>query len=293
MRLKEIEERLAAIKNELTTRAAELKEEEITALENEVTALQEERAAIKAAAEKRSALLARIAAGESVGDGEGDGSGQQRVLRNFKGAAGEGDNDDKYGSMEYRKAFMKYVCRGEALPKEYRADAVSKSTDVGAVIPTTVLNQIVEKLESTGMILALVTRTAYKGGVSIPVSTVKPTARKRVQAMAADTTTLTEKMRAALRISSTSEKITEEINDCIAACKADMKNDGVKVIKETDGLIIRAITLYCKAEFGFNNAAEQFRKSYDALKMRLSLSAEYNTAPQVSETDTNSTESGV
>lgn len=74
------------------------------------------------------------------------------------------------------KAFMKYVCRGEALPKEYRADAVSKSTDVGAVIPTTVLNQIVEKLESTGMILALVTRTAYKGGVSIPVSTVKPTA---------------------------------------------------------------------------------------------------------------------
>lgn len=34
----------------------------------------------------------------------------------------------------------------------------------------------VEKLESTGMILALVTRTAYKGGVSIPVSTVKPTA---------------------------------------------------------------------------------------------------------------------
>ena len=130
MRLKEIEERLAAIKNELTTRAAELKEEEITALENEVTALQEERAAIKAAAEKRSALLARIAAGESVGDGEGDGSGQQRVLRNFKGAAGEGDNDDKYGSMEYRKAFMKYVCRGEALPKEYRADAVRRTQNI-------------------------------------------------------------------------------------------------------------------------------------------------------------------
>lgn len=175
MRLKEIEERLAQIKTELTTRAAELKDEEITALEKEVTALQEERTAITAAAEKRSALLARIAAGENVDDGNG-GEGQQRVLRNFKGAAGEGDNDDKYGSMEYRKAFMKYVCRGEALPKEYRADAVSKSTDVGAVIPTTVLNQIVEKLESTGMILALVTRTAYKGGVSIPVSTVKPTA---------------------------------------------------------------------------------------------------------------------
>lgn len=111
--------------------------------------------------------------------------------------------------------------------------------------------------------------------------------------MAADATTLTEKMRAALRISSTSEKITEEIEDCIAACKADLKNDGVKVINETDKLIIRAITLYCKAEFGYNNNADKFRQSYDTLKMRLALSWEYNTAPQVSETDTDSGESEV
>lgn len=176
MRLKEIEARLAQIKQELTTRAAELKEDEITALEEEVTALQEERAAIVAAAEKRTALLARIANGEPVGD-DGDGA-EPTVLRNFKGAGGEGGNEpqDKYGSMAYRKAFMQYVCRGVAIPAEYRADAVSTTTDVGATIPTTVLNQIVEKLESTGMILALVTRTAYKGGVSIPVSAVKPTA---------------------------------------------------------------------------------------------------------------------
>lgn len=111
--------------------------------------------------------------------------------------------------------------------------------------------------------------------------------------MAADATTLTEKMRAALRISSTSEKITEEIEDCIEACKADLKNDGVKVINETDKLIIRAITLYCKAEFGFNNNADKFRQSYDTLKMRLALSGEYNTVPQVSETDTDSGESEV
>ncbi len=102
--------------------------------------------------------------------------------------------------------------------------------------------------------------------------------------MAADVTILTEKMRAALRISSTSAKITEEIKDCIYACLTDLKNDGVKLIKESDPLIIRAITLYCKAEFGFNNNAEKFRQSYDTLKMRLSLSEEYNTV-QGSETD--------
>ncbi|MCM1219300.1 MAG: phage major capsid protein [Lachnospiraceae bacterium] len=172
-RLKEIEARLAQIKGELTTRAAELTEAEITALETEVTALQEERAALQAAAEKRKALLEKIASGEPV---EGDGGeAAPVVLRNFKPADNDGDGD-KYGSMAYRKAFMQYVCRGAEIPAEYRADAVSKTTDVGAVIPTTVLNQIVEKLESTGMILALVTRTAYKGGVGIPVSTVKPTA---------------------------------------------------------------------------------------------------------------------
>lgn len=112
-----------------------------------------------------------------------------------------------------------------------------------------------------------------------------------VQDMAANATILTEKMRAALRISSTSEKTTEEINDCIAACKADLANDGVNRIDEKDGLIIRAVTLYCKAEFGYNNNAEKFRNSYDTLKMRLSMSQEYNT-PIVSETDTVGGESG-
>ena len=87
------------------------------------------------------------------------------------------------------------------------------------------------------------------------------------------------------------KKITEEINDCIAACKADLANDGVNRIDEKDGLIIRAVTLYCKAEFGYNNNAEKFRNSYDTLKMRLSMSQEYNT-PIVSKTDTVGGESG-
>ena len=73
-------------------------------------------------------------------------------------------------------------------------------------------------------------------------------------------TALIEKMRAALRISSTSDKVTEEIADCIAACKDDLANDGVTAIDEKKPLIVRAITLYCKAEFGYNNKAEQFRK---------------------------------
>ena len=107
--------------------------------------------------------------------------------------------------------------------------------------------------------------------------------------MAAETT-LTEKMRAALRISSKSDKITEEINDCIAACKKDLQDVGVKRLDETDALIVRAITLYVKAEFGFNDNAEKFHNSYEILKVHLSMSSEYNT---VSETDTGEIVEGV
>ena len=181
MRLKEIEQRLAAIRTELTTRGADMTDEEVATLEQEVTDLQEERKGLLAAQERRKKLLENIAAGNPVDD-NGNGT-EPTLLRNFNGANGAGEpgngenqNGDKYGSMAYRKAFMQYVCRGTAIPVEYRSDAISTTTDVGATIPTTVLNQIVEKLENTGMILALVTRTAYKGGVSIPVSTVKPTA---------------------------------------------------------------------------------------------------------------------
>lgn len=173
--LQEIEARLAEINTEITTRGAEMTADELTDLETEVAGLQEERSQLLAAPntqEQRNRILEAVAAGQAVA-----GQGAPTVLRSFLAAGGSQETgDDKYATMQYRKAFMDYVVRGTAIPTEYRADAVTKTTDVGAVIPTTVLNQIVEKLESTGMILALVTRTAYKGGVAIPVSSVKPTA---------------------------------------------------------------------------------------------------------------------
>lgn len=85
-----------------------------------------------------------------------------------------GQNEES--ELQYRKAFMNYVLKGEAIPAEVRADANTVLADVGAVIPTTVLNKIVEKLANAGMILPLVTRTAYKGGLTIPTSAVKPVA---------------------------------------------------------------------------------------------------------------------
>ena len=95
---------------------------------------------------------------------------------------------DVYDSAEYRKAFMNYVLRGTAFPANLRDAAESTTTpDVGAVIPTTIAQRIVEKMESIGMILPLVTHTAYKGGVSIPTSAVKPVATWVAEGAGSDT----------------------------------------------------------------------------------------------------------
>ena len=76
--------------------------------------------------------------------------------------------------LQYRNAFMEFVLRGTAIPAELRDNTTT--SDVASVIPTQLVNQIVEKFDNVGMILPLITKTSYKAGVEIPISTVKPAA---------------------------------------------------------------------------------------------------------------------
>ena len=78
--------------------------------------------------------------------------------------------------MEYRKAFQQYVTRGITIPAELRDDESTLTSDIAGALPTVLVNRIVEKLESTGMILPLISRTAFAAGISIPTSSVKPVA---------------------------------------------------------------------------------------------------------------------
>ncbi|MFA2810175.1 phage major capsid protein [Bacillus mycoides] len=135
-------------------------------IEKELREINEQLAAI----EKREQLLADA---RSINDGNAPGA---RTVETFN--ANPGDEQRGFGtdSQEYRNAFMNYVLRGEAIPTEIRANAVTKTGDVGSVIPQTVLDKIIEKIEAVGMILPLVTRTAIKGGVTVPTSSVKPVA---------------------------------------------------------------------------------------------------------------------
>jgi len=155
-RLQEIETRMAAINEQLNTGV----EADIDALETEVNSLTEERNKLIEKQEKRAALLGNIA--------KGAGASVSSFERRTQETA------DMTDSIEYRKTFMDYVIKRKAMPGEFRE--ATMTTDVGAVIPTTIMNRIVEKMEVIGNILPLITRTAYQGGLSIPVATVKPVA---------------------------------------------------------------------------------------------------------------------
>lgn len=86
-------------------------------------------------------------------------------------------------SNEYRKAFMDYVLSGEMIP-EFRS--VATTADNGAVIPTAVMNTVVEKMEQYGNILPLVRKLSYPAGVVVPTSALATEAKWMQEGAAVD-----------------------------------------------------------------------------------------------------------
>ena len=87
-------------------------------------------------------------------------------------------------------------------------------------------------------------------------------------------------VKTALRIKS--RAFDDEVQGIIDACKADLKLAGVKspdlartVSKPSDPLIRRAIILYAKAAFNFEDQGERYQKAYDSLKCSFMLAGDY------------------
>lgn len=119
------------------------------------------------------------------GNGQGDnGTGEGRSanpMHAFRQVAQGGQqqrqqNGDATDSVEYRTAFMNFVCRNVPIPVELRADAVTTTADAGAVIPTTILHEIIQEVRSYGEIYGRVRHLNVQGGVNIPILDLKPTA---------------------------------------------------------------------------------------------------------------------
>jgi len=151
------EARMNEIKAEIETAD---KVERVTELTKEYEALNEERSNLQKALNVQTVTITQIGG------------------LNLRGAAGQGDIgvEDPRATVAYRSAFMNYVKKGGSVPAELRADATTTTTDVSALIPTTIMNRVVEELESYGNVFQKITRSNVQGGARIPISSLKPEA---------------------------------------------------------------------------------------------------------------------
>ena len=82
-----------------------------------------------------------------------------------------------------------------------------------------------------------------------------------------------EKVKLALRITTTA--FDSEITDLIAAALADLSIAGIITWGESDPLIVRAVTTYCRANFGQPDDYERLKASYDEQKAQLRTATGY------------------
>lgn len=108
--------------------------------------------------------------------------GKLTALGTFKAGAKEErtKDEDPFATIEYRKAFMNYAKTGKMSPElrdgQPPADAFSGTGDVSAVIPTTILDEIIDKVKIYGQVFSRVRRLSIKGGVQVPILSLRPVA---------------------------------------------------------------------------------------------------------------------
>ena len=85
---------------------------------------------------------------------------------------------------------------------------------------------------------------------------------------------LLDKIRETLRI--THNKLDNEIQDMIDACKNDMIISGISKIDEEDPLVLQAIKVYCKREYESDmNKRDRYDLAYDSIIKHMGLTKEY------------------
>lgn len=164
MQASDIEARMTEIGDTLESRSAEITEDELTALETEVTTLQERRQTLLEAQTRRQSLLSRVADGT-------EGTRRRRLEPETRNT----EPTDATATIAYRSAFMQYIQTGVMSPQLRQNEQVTVA-DAGAVIPSTILNEVVRKLGAYGQIFSRVRKTNVPGGVSIPIIDLIPEA---------------------------------------------------------------------------------------------------------------------
>ena len=186
MRKKNLEKRLKRLiakKTTLTERcnastdAAEVRE--LTAQLDDVNAdieeTQDELEEIKAEEERQAQLEAEtrsaVPANAVLVNGQVRGSFAQSQAQST-------ENSDPYSTLEYRQAFMRYAQTGTPIPANLiqRDGMPANTTQLGATIPTTTLNEFINEVRKVyGNLYAKVRKLNIQGAVKVPIAQLQAT----------------------------------------------------------------------------------------------------------------------
>lgn len=89
-------------------------------------------------------------------------------------------------SVEYRQAFMRYVQTGE-WSYQKRQDETLVTSDVGKIIPNTIMNEFIKELKVYGNLYNRVRKLNVKGGVEFPIEELVPTVSWITETTVSDT----------------------------------------------------------------------------------------------------------
>lgn len=88
------------------------------------------------------------------------------------------DNTNPFATLEYRQAFMKYAQNGTPIPANLvqRDGVPANTTDLGATIPTTVLNEFINEIRLVyGNLYRKVRKMNIQGAVKVPIAKLQAT----------------------------------------------------------------------------------------------------------------------
>lgn len=111
-------------------------------------------------------------------------------MQNPNPAGARQRNSGILDSMEYRKAFAQYIRTGNTeqfVQFENRDDATLISTDVGKVIPNTIMNEFIKELKVYGNLYNRVRKLNVRGGVEFPIEELVPTVKWISETTVSDT----------------------------------------------------------------------------------------------------------
>ena len=189
--LKKRQARLEAKRVELVKRSQESTDlEEVRAINDELMDIANE---LHDIADEIADLSKQADGGREGGDNGGNGGDGQRsappanaqlvngdATRSVVGsfAAPEQRSEDVFASMEYRKAFKAYAQSGAPIPATFtkRDNEPANTTDLGATIPTTVLNEFINEIRKVyGQLYAKTRKLNIKGAVKVPIAELQAT----------------------------------------------------------------------------------------------------------------------